>query len=38
MSPTLVIIPAFNEADALPAALDRLRSVRPDVDIVVVDD
>jgi glycosyltransferase involved in cell wall biosynthesis len=34
----LVIIPAFNEADALPAVLAGLRALDPPVDIVVVDD
>jgi glycosyltransferase involved in cell wall biosynthesis len=35
--PTLVIIPAFNEEDALPSVLRELRS-RPDLDVIVVDD
>ena len=34
----LVIIPAYNEAEALPAVLAGLASVQPPVDIVVVDD
>jgi glycosyltransferase involved in cell wall biosynthesis len=38
MNRTLVIIPAFNEEEALPGALAALRSARPDVDVVVVDD
>jgi glycosyltransferase involved in cell wall biosynthesis len=33
-----VIIPAFNEEAALPAVLDELARVVPDLDIVVVDD
>ena len=37
-SSTLVIIPAFNEAEALPAALTSLRQLRPDLDVVVIDD
>jgi len=37
-SDTLVIIPAFNEAEALPAALASLRATRPDLDVVVIDD
>ena len=35
---TLVIIPAFNEEDALPGTLAELMSVRPDLDVVVVSD
>jgi glycosyltransferase involved in cell wall biosynthesis len=35
---TLVIIPAYNEEAALPATLDELRRVQPDLDLVVVDD
>jgi glycosyltransferase involved in cell wall biosynthesis len=35
---TLAIIPAYNEEDALGSTIAELRSVRPDVDIVVVDD
>ena len=38
MLPTAVIIPAFNEAEALPGTLAELRTVRPDLHIVVVDD
>lgn len=38
MLPTAVIIPAFNEAEALPATLAELRAVRPDLHVVVVDD
>jgi len=34
----LAVIPAYNEEESLPATLAELRSVRPDVDIVVVDD
>ncbi len=35
---TLVIIPAKDEQEALPAVLADLHAVRPDLDIVVVDD
>ncbi len=35
---TLVIIPAWNEEDALPGTLAELASVRPDLDVVVVSD
>jgi glycosyltransferase involved in cell wall biosynthesis len=35
---TLAVIPAYNEAEALPATIADLRSLQPDVDIVVVDD
>jgi len=35
---TLVVIPAFNESAALPGTIADLRSVRADLDIVVVDD
>jgi glycosyltransferase involved in cell wall biosynthesis len=35
---TLVVIPAYNEADALPMTLTDLRSAQPDLDVVVVDD
>jgi glycosyltransferase involved in cell wall biosynthesis len=38
MQRTAVIIPAFNEADALPATLRELRAIRPDLHVVVVDD
>lgn len=34
----LAIIPAFNEEESLPSTLQELKEVRPDVDIVVVDD
>lgn len=34
----LVVIPAFNEEDALPAVLAELRATLPDVDVVVIDD
>jgi len=35
---TLVVIPAYNEEDALPATLAELALVQPDLDVVVVDD
>ena len=35
---TLVFIPAWNEEDNLPAVLDELGAVLPDVDVLVVDD
>jgi glycosyltransferase involved in cell wall biosynthesis len=35
---SLVIIPAFNEEDALPGTLAELRAARPDLDVVVVSD
>lgn len=35
---TLVIIPAFNEADAIESVLDELAEVVPDLDVLVVDD
>lgn len=35
---TLVIIPAYNEEDALPAVLRELLAAQPDVDVLVVDD
>lgn len=38
MDRTAVIIPAFNEAAALPSTLAELRAVRPDLFLVVVDD
>lgn len=38
MSDTLVIIPAYNEADALPATLVSLSTAYPDLDVIVVDD
>ncbi len=34
----LVVIPAFNEEDALPETLSELAAVRPDLDVVVVSD
>ncbi|HSP27188.1 MAG TPA: glycosyltransferase family 2 protein [Ilumatobacteraceae bacterium] len=34
----LAIIPAYNEADAIGATLSELRTVLPDVDVLVVDD
>ena len=38
MSETVVFIPAWNEADNLPAVLDELREQIPDADVLVVDD
>src|SRR6266536_339824 len=38
MPETLVFIPAWNEAENLPAVLDELRGELPDVDVLVVDD
>jgi glycosyltransferase involved in cell wall biosynthesis len=35
---TLVIIPAYNEEDALPGTLKELRSVHPELDVLVVSD
>jgi glycosyltransferase involved in cell wall biosynthesis len=35
---TLVIIPAWNEQDALPGTLAELAAVRPDLDVLVVSD
>lgn len=35
---TLVIIPAYNEAEALPGTLAELQGLRPELDVVVVDD
>jgi len=35
---TLIVIPAFNEEEALPAVLTELRATLPDVDVLVVDD
>jgi glycosyltransferase involved in cell wall biosynthesis len=35
---TIVVIPAFNEEESLPAVLHQLREVVPELDIVVVDD
>lgn len=34
----LAIIPAYNEKESLPSTLEELASVRPDVDVLVVDD
>lgn len=34
----MIIVPAFNEQDALPSTLGELRRAQPDVDLVVVDD
>jgi glycosyltransferase involved in cell wall biosynthesis len=36
--PTLIVIPALNEEEALPAVLEELRATLPDVDVLVVDD
>ena len=38
MSDTVVFIPAWNEADNLPAVLDDLKRELPDTDVLVVDD
>ncbi len=38
MADTLVIIPAFNEAEGIAAVIDRVRLVVPDADILVVND
>lgn len=35
---TIVVIPAYNEESALPAVLRELRTVVPELDVVVVDD
>ena len=35
---TLVFVPAWNEADNLPAVLDELATTLPDADVLVVDD
>lgn len=35
---TIVVVPAHNEADSLPEVLADLSVVRPDIDVVVVDD
>jgi glycosyltransferase involved in cell wall biosynthesis len=35
---TLVFLPAWNEAEKLPAVLDELKLVLPEVDVLVVDD
>jgi glycosyltransferase involved in cell wall biosynthesis len=37
-STALVIIPAFNEEEALPSTLDELATIRPDLDVLVVSD
>ena len=37
-STALVVIPAYNEEDALPATLAELVEIRPDLDVVVVSD
>lgn len=34
----LVVVPAWNEAEALPGVLDELRTAIPEVDVLVVDD
>lgn len=34
----IVIIPTYNEIDALPMTVDRIRTELPDIDILVVDD
>ena len=38
MNQTLIIVPALNEEESLPATLKELREVVDDVDVVVVDD
>ncbi len=38
MAETLVFIPAWNEADNLPAVLTELHAELPDVDVLIVDD
>ena len=38
MTGTVVIIPTFNERDALPVTLARLRAAVPAADVLVVDD
>ena len=35
---TLVVIPTYNERDALPATLNRLRTAVPHADVLIVDD
>ena len=35
---TVVFIPAWNEEESLPAVIEELRSVLPEVDVLVVDD
>ena len=37
-SRALVVIPAFNEEDALPSTLAELGEIRPDLDVVVISD
>src|SRR3954466_3715473 len=37
-STSLVIIPAYNEEEALPATLAELAAIRPDLDVLVVSD
>ena len=38
VSKTLVVIPALNEEESLPAILDEMRRVAPHIDVLVVDD
>ncbi len=38
MTRTVVVVPAYNEDEALPATVKELRAAMPDVDVVVVDD
>jgi dolichol-phosphate mannosyltransferase len=38
LGPVLVLIPTYNERDALPVILERVRTEVPDVDVVVLDD
>ena len=38
MAETLVIVPTYNEAEALPGIIGRLRQEVPDADILIVDD
>ena len=35
---TLVVIPAYNESEALPATIAGLREVHPELDVLVIDD
>lgn len=35
---TLVVIPTYNEREALPGTLERLRRAQPDVDVLIADD
>ncbi len=37
-SRVIAVIPAYNEEESLPRTLNELTSVRPDIDVVVVDD